>query len=91
VTVEVSLIHDYLENHPHEEQGNKVACSPVFLFSRKQDVGFVGDCMVQRQMNFRGEHSPWFNRFRKILVRYEKLTDNSMALLHMAAAIIACC
>lgn len=31
----------------------------------------------------------WFNRFRKILVRYEKLTDSYMALLHMAAAIIA--
>ena len=31
----------------------------------------------------------WFNRFRKILVRYEKLTATYMALLHMAAAIIA--
>jgi transposase len=31
----------------------------------------------------------WFNRFRKILVRYEKLTETYMALLHMAAAIIA--
>lgn len=31
----------------------------------------------------------WFNRFRKLLVRYEKLADSSLALLHMAAAIIA--
>jgi len=31
----------------------------------------------------------WFNRFRKILVRYEKLSDSYLALLHMAAAIIA--
>ena len=31
----------------------------------------------------------WFNRFRKLLVRYEKLTDSYVALLHMAAAIIA--
>ncbi len=31
----------------------------------------------------------WFNRFRKILVRYEKLKDTYVALLHMAAAIIA--
>jgi len=31
----------------------------------------------------------WFNRFRKILVRYEKLTESYLALLHMAAAIIA--
>jgi putative transposase len=31
----------------------------------------------------------WFNRFRKLLVRYEKLTEAYTALLHMAAAIIA--
>ena len=31
----------------------------------------------------------WFNRFRKLLVRYEKLTATHEALLHMAAAIIA--
>lgn len=31
----------------------------------------------------------WFNRFRKILVRYEKRADTYMALLHMVAAIIA--
>lgn len=31
----------------------------------------------------------WFNRFRKLLVRYEKLTETYEALLHLAAAIIA--
>ncbi len=31
----------------------------------------------------------WFNRFRKILVRYEKREDTYLALLHMAAAIMA--
>ena len=31
----------------------------------------------------------WFNRFRKLLVRYEKLSDTYLALLYMAAAIIA--
>lgn len=31
----------------------------------------------------------WFNRFRKILVRFEKLAERYEALLHMAAAIIA--
>jgi len=31
----------------------------------------------------------WFNRFRKILVRYEKLDYTYEALLHLAAAIIA--
>ena len=31
----------------------------------------------------------WFNRFRKLLVRYEKLERSFMALHHLAAAIIA--
>jgi IS5 family transposase len=30
----------------------------------------------------------WFNRFRKLLVRYEKFVDSYEALLHLAAAII---
>ena len=30
----------------------------------------------------------WFNRFRKLLVRYEKLAESYEALLHLAAAII---
>jgi len=30
----------------------------------------------------------WLNRFRKLLVRYEKLSDSYEALLHLAAAII---
>jgi IS5 family transposase len=31
----------------------------------------------------------WFNRFRKLLVRYERKAYNYMALLHIAAAAIA--
>lgn len=31
----------------------------------------------------------WFNRFRKLLVRYEKLERSFMALNHLAAAMIA--
>lgn len=31
----------------------------------------------------------WFNRFRKLLVRYEKLHRSFMALNHLAAAMIA--
>jgi len=31
----------------------------------------------------------WFNRFRKLLVRYEKLERSFLALHHLAAAIIA--
>ena len=31
----------------------------------------------------------WFNRFRKLLVRYEKLDRSFMALIHLAASIMA--
>lgn len=31
----------------------------------------------------------WLNRFRKLLVRYEKLTATYLAFVHLAAAIIA--
>ena len=31
----------------------------------------------------------WFNRFRNLLVQYEKLTEIYIVLSHMAAAIIA--
>ena len=31
----------------------------------------------------------WLNRFRKLVVRYEKLTSTHLALLHLAATIIA--
>jgi IS5 family transposase len=30
----------------------------------------------------------WFNRFRKLLARYEKLSESYEALVHLAAAII---
>ena len=30
----------------------------------------------------------WFNRFRKLLVRFEKLHESYLALVHLAAAII---
>jgi transposase len=31
----------------------------------------------------------WLNRFRKLTIRYEKLHDTHMALIHLAAAIVA--
>jgi transposase len=30
----------------------------------------------------------WYNRFRKLLVRFEKFTESYEALLHLASAII---
>ena len=44
---------------------------------RKARRWVVGDC------------PRWFNRFRKLLVRYEKLERSFIALNHLAAAIIA--
>lgn len=41
-----------------------------------------------RRWVFEVAHS-WFNRFRKLLVRYEKLARSFRALNHWAAAIIA--
>jgi transposase len=48
----------------------------------------------ERNVNFKARrwvvevcHS-WLNRFRKLLVRYEKKTDNYLALLHFACAVI---
>lgn len=41
-----------------------------------------------RRCAVEGCHS-WFNRFRKLLVRYEKLERSFVALNHLAAAIIA--
>jgi len=50
---------------------------PSIVWSRKASHGL--------------DHSPsrWFNRFRKLLVRYEKLERSFLALNHLAAAIIA--
>jgi len=31
----------------------------------------------------------WFNRFRKLIIRYEKLDATHLALLHLAATIMA--
>jgi hypothetical protein len=36
-----------------------------------------------------GAAHSWFNRFRKLLVRYEKLDHSFIALNHLAASIIA--
>jgi len=45
-------------------------------------------CRKARRWVVEVTHS-WFNRFRKRLVRYEKLAKTYEALLHMAAAMIA--
>ena len=47
-----------------------------------------GSSMKARRWVVEVCHS-WFNRFRKLLVRYEKLERSFVALNHIAAAIIA--
>ena len=42
---------------------------------------------IHRRWIVEVSHS-WFNRFRKLLVRYEKTLDSYLALTHLAAAII---
>jgi putative transposase len=47
----------------------------------------VGRPWKRRRWVVEVTHS-WFNRFRKLLVRYEKYAESYLALLHLAAAII---
>lgn len=57
---------------------------------RRQEVGELKRHPDKRARRWIVEvaHS-WFNRFRKLLVRYEKLERSFVALNHLAAAIIA--
>lgn len=56
---------------------------------RGQEVQEKRRCATKRARRWVVEvaHS-WFNRFRKVLVRYEKLERSFLALNHLAAAII---
>jgi len=65
--------------------------------------GYIGHVVDRRQERDARRRNPkhkarrwvvevchsWFNRFRKLLVRYEKLERSFLALNHLAAAIIA--
>jgi len=57
---------------------------------RGEEAQFLKDNPAQKARRWVVEaaHS-WFNRFRKLRVRYEKLERSFMALNHLAAAIIA--
>ena len=57
---------------------------------RRQEAGELKHHPAKRARRWIVEvaHS-WFNRFRKLLVRYEKLERSFLALNHLAAAIIA--
>ena len=58
---------------------------------RKRGEEILARKKNSRHRNYRWivevDHS-WFNRFRKLLVRYEKLAVTHEALVHLAAAII---
>ncbi len=58
--------------------------------SKDEDKRQVNSSVIPRRRRWVVEvaHS-WFNRFRKLLVRYEKLDRSFLALNHLAASIIA--
>ena len=60
------------------------------VVDRRQDTQVKRRCPWKKPRRWVVEvcHS-WFNRFRKLLVRYEKLHRSYMALNHLAAAVIA--
>lgn len=72
--MQIILSHDYI---PHVVDRRKEADAKRRQPGKKARRWVVEVC-----------HS-WFNRFRKLLVRYEKLHRSFMALNHLAAAIIA--
>ena len=54
---------------------------------RQQGKARRGRPPKHRRWVVEAAHS-WFNRFRKLLVRFEKLHESYLALVHLAAAII---
>jgi transposase len=72
-------------------------------FASSRTTGYIAHVVDRRHEADAKRHDPkkkarrwvvevchsWFNRFRKLLVRYEKLERSFVALNHLAAAIIA--
>ena len=90
---------EYVEQHLCADKGysGEPACQVIISKNYIPHVKQRGEEIQEKKTNpsykahrwvVEVAHS-WFNRFRKLLVRYEKLTDTYLALLHMAAAIIA--
>jgi len=60
------------------------------LVSRIQEKKAKQLHLAKKAQHWIVEVSPsWFNRFRKLLVRYEKLERSFLALNHLAAGVIA--
>ena len=55
---------------------------------KKKDENVMKPASKARRWVVESSHS-WFNRFRKLAIRYEKLHVTHMALNHLAASIIA--
>jgi len=70
------LSESIITSRTHKQRGEEIQ-------EKKTDPNFKA-----RRWIVEAAHS-WFNRFRKLLVRYEKLVESYEALLHLAAAIIA--
>ena len=68
------------------EEANYTACIQGRGADKRKLAALPG--YKARRWVVEAAHS-WMNRFRKLLVRYEKKASSYIALLHMAAAIIA--
>ena len=70
---------------PHQPSASSLTASPPLArFFAGDELRKDGGCRWVVEV----AHS-WFNRFRKLLVRYEKLDRSFMALNHLAASIMA--
>ena len=89
-----------VNQHLCADRGYDYPSSLTRIVSRKYNmpcVEILGEVMEEKKNNpiwkarrWGGEIShSWFNRFRKILVRYEELADTYLALLHMGCGHLA--
>ena len=78
-----SSIHRYFKRW---EAGGITAASRISVRDAKKKIAIQNGCKAKRWI-VEVAHS-WFNRFRKLLVRYEKSNSSFEALLHFAATII---
>ena len=77
-----------MENVVRREEQLLTISSPYILSAEEIQEKKTNPEYKARRWVVESAHS-WFNRFRKLLVRYEKFNDTYMALLYLAAAIIA--
>jgi len=82
--------HLLLDNGYAYEEIQAVAFDHEYILHirpRGEEAKAKADGKRARRWVVERSHS-WFNRFRKLLIRWEKYPENHLALLHFAAALI---